>query len=141
MATLFHSIDSSFTIAEKRALKAWIAFACNHFEKKPGDINIILCSDDYLLKMNREHLNHDYYTDIITFEYSSNPVSGDLYISSDRVSENAQNQCVSIENEMHRVIIHGVLHILGFKDKSSKDADKMRSMEDYFLSKITNFIK
>jgi rRNA maturation RNase YbeY len=139
MAILFHSIDSDFIIRNKRLLKAWIAATCHHFDRKPGDINIILCSDDHLLEMNRQHLAHDYYTDIITFDYTSEAISGDLYISIDRVIENAINMNFSIENELHRVFIHGVLHLLGYKDKSAKDAQKMREMEDYFLSKLHTF--
>lgn len=141
MATLFHSIDSDFKVSNKRLLKAWIASVCKHFGKSAGEINIIVCSDEHLLEMNRTHLNHDYYTDIITFEYSTEPVSGDLYISIDRVKENAIKYAVSADYEFYRIVVHGVLHILGLKDKSAKDAEKMRENEEYFLQKLVSLLK
>jgi probable rRNA maturation factor len=140
MATLFHSIDSDFKVNNKRLLKAWIASVCQHFGKSVGEINIIVCSDEHLLGMNRSHLNHDYYTDIITFEYSTEPVSGDLYISTDRVKENASKYAVPIDYEFYRIVVHGVLHILGLKDKSAKDAEKMRENEDYFLQNLISLL-
>ena len=103
--------------------------------KELGDVTIIFCSDDYLLEVNRQHLEHDYYTDIITFDYSDLPiVSGDLFISVDRVKENASDFNVSFEHELHRVIIHGFLHLCGYFDKTNEDQILMRSKENQALS-------
>src|ERR1044071_3674818 len=100
-----------------------------------GDVNVIFCSDDYLLEMNREHLDHDYYTDIITFDYSEEAVvSGDLFISVDRVSDNASGLSVSFLDELNRVCVHGLLHLCGYKDKSEAEELLMRSKEDEMLA-------
>jgi rRNA maturation RNase YbeY len=101
----------------------------------PGDIAIVLCSDDYLLKVNQDFLNHDYYTDIITFDYCEGGiVNGDLLISLDRVSENSQLEKTTLKDELHRVIFHGVLHLCGYKDKTKKDIELMRFKESYYLN-------
>lgn len=99
-----------------------------------GDITVVFCSDDYLLEVNRTYLDHDYYTDIITFDYSDLGIlSGDLFISIDRVKENAQDFSDSFENELKRVVFHGVLHLCGYKDKSEEDEKTMRIKENYYL--------
>ncbi len=101
----------------------------------PGDIAIVLCSDDYLLKVNQDFLNHDYYTDIITFDYCEDGiVNGDLLISLDRVSENSQLEKTTFNDELHRVVFHGVLHLCGYKDKTKKDIELMRFKESYYLN-------
>jgi rRNA maturation RNase YbeY len=101
----------------------------------PGDIAIVLCSDDYLLKVNQDFLNHDYYTDIITFDYCEDGiVNGDLLISLDRVSENSELEKTTVKDELHRVIFHGVLHLCGYKDKTKKDIELMRFKESYYLN-------
>lgn len=100
-----------------------------------GDIAIVFCSDEYLLKVNQDFLNHDYYTDIITFDYcESGVINGDLLISLDRVLDNSSKENTSFEEELYRVIFHGVLHLCGFKDKSKKDIEMMRFKESYYLS-------
>ena len=102
-----------------------------------GEISVIFCSDPYLLKINKQHLNHDYYTDIITFSYvEDNVVSGDLFISIDRVSENAVQEGVSKSNEIARVVIHGLLHLCGYNDKEEKEIKVMRVKEHEYLSMI-----
>lgn len=102
-----------------------------------GDVVLIFCSDSYLLETNKKHLNHDYYTDIITFSYQSNLViSGDLFISIDRIKENAQKFDCSFEKELERVVYHGVLHLCGYNDKSSEELRQMRSKEDFYLNLI-----
>jgi rRNA maturation RNase YbeY len=99
-----------------------------------GDISIIFVSDSYLLEMNQKYLNHDYYTDIITFDYCEmNIVSGDLFISVDRVQENADTFNVDFLTELHRVMIHGVLHLCGYKDKSDDEERLMRELENKYL--------
>lgn len=102
-----------------------------------GTITIVLCSDDQLLEVNRQFLQHDYYTDIITFQYADNQqVSGDLMISLDRVIENAKTFKVSTEKELHRVMIHGVLHLCGYKDKRKTDKELMTKKENTYLRKL-----
>ena len=119
-------------------LTNWISKVCIDENYNLGDISLIFCSDEYLLDMNRTHLDHDYYTDIITFDYTDNQiVSGDLFISIDRVRDNASDFNVSFEHELHRVIIHGVLHLCGYKDKSDDEEKLMRTKENNALSLIS----
>jgi rRNA maturation RNase YbeY len=119
-------------------LTNWISKVCINENYNLGDISLIFCSDEYLLDMNRTHLDHDYYTDIITFDYTDNQiVSGDLFISIDRVRDNASDFNVSFEHELHRVIIHGVLHLCGYKDKSDDEEKLMRTKENNALSLIS----
>ena len=116
----FNSFISSILISEK---------------KTEGDIVLIFCSDDYLLEINKKHLNHDYYTDIITFDYcAENIVSGDLYISVDRIKENAKTFEDTFINELTRVVIHGVLHLCGHNDKTEADQKNMRNLENKYLA-------
>lgn len=115
----------------------WFTKITEQEGKVLDEIALIFCSDDYLLEINQQHLNHDYYTDIVTFDYCwENHVSGDLFISLDRVRENAATFNKTFENELNRVIIHGVLHLCGYKDKSDEDEIMMRSKEDAALSMI-----
>ena len=119
-------------------LTNWISKVCITENYNLGDISLIFCSDEYLLDMNRTHLDHDYYTDIITFDYTDNQiVSGDLFISIDRVRDNASDFNVSFDHELHRVIIHGVLHLCGYKDKSDDEEKLMRTKENNALSLIS----
>ncbi len=119
-------------------LTNWISKVCITENYNLGDISLIFCSDEYLLDINRTHLDHDYYTDIITFDYTDNQiVSGDLFISIDRVRDNATDFNVSFEHELYRVIIHGVLHLCGYKDKSDDEEKLMRTKENNALSLIS----
>lgn len=105
--------------------------------QETGNISVIFCSDEYLLEMNKTHLNHDYYTDIITFNYvDGNLISGDLFISVDRVKENAVKFDVSFNEELYRVILHGVLHLVGYNDKTDEEKKVMRKKENYYLNNI-----
>jgi rRNA maturation RNase YbeY len=141
MAILFHTLDADPQLKQKNALKRWISDSISLENKKPGDINVIFCSDEHLLGMNRTHLNHDYYTDIITFDFGEgDTVSGDLYISFDRVKDNANQNGTSLQNETYRVIIHGVMHLCGYKDKQKKDIAVMRQQEEKCLSEIQKYI-
>ena len=102
-----------------------------------GDITLIFCTDEELLAINKEHLAHDYYTDIITFNYNTDSLlSGDLFISVDRVRDNAMQLGVSLEEELHRVCFHGVLHLLGYNDKTPNEIDAMRQKENFYLNKL-----
>lgn len=104
-----------------------------------GPISLVFCSDDYLLEMNKLYLEHDYYTDIITFDYSEDDeVSGDLFISIDRVMDNANSLGVEVKCELKRVCVHGVLHLCGYKDKSPEQILEMREKEDYYLNKYVS---
>jgi rRNA maturation RNase YbeY len=108
-------------------------------DKECGPINLIFCDDEKILEVNKEYLAHDYYTDIITFDYSLNQIiSGDLFISIDRVKENADMFSKSFENELMRVVFHGVLHLCGYNDKSEEDILVMRSKEDYYLTQLVS---
>jgi probable rRNA maturation factor len=121
----------------KKLLIKHIDFLLKNEQKVRGDISIIICSDSYLLNMNREYLQHDYYTDIITFDYSEGSVvSGDLFISTDRVKENAAEFGVSFYLELYRVIFHGLLHLVGYKDKTKEERQLMRDKESYYVKGI-----
>jgi len=116
--------------------KDWLSVVCAEEQKELNEVNLIFCSDDYLLNMNIEFLQHDYYTDIISFDYCEGKlIAGDLFISIDRVTENAVSNKVGFLIELNRVVVHGVLHLCGYKDKSEVEAQVMRGKEDYYLSK------
>ena len=124
---------------QKRKMNSWIKETIIYEGKTLGDISFIFCSDDYLLEVNKQYLNHDYFTDIITFDYVENKViSGDIFISCDRVKENALEFKTGFENELSRIIIHGVLHLLGYKDKAKKDKLLMTQKEDFYLKNLSN---
>ena len=128
----FEETDS-FLIEDKTEL--WIENTIRSENKKAGDISFIFCSDDYLLEVNKEYLNHDYYTDVITFDYvEENIISGDIFISIDRIKENADEFKVSFSDELNRIMIHGVLHLLGYKDKTADEKQLMTTKEDKYLS-------
>lgn len=104
-----------------------------------GDLTVVFVTDEYLLEMNKTHLDHDYYTDIITFDYTeSNFISGDLFVSYDRVLDNSKEFNVSSHNELCRVVFHGVLHLCGYKDKTSEDEKLMRAKESFYLEKYVS---
>jgi rRNA maturation RNase YbeY len=131
-----HAEDVSFSPKGKLSLRKWISDAISNEGKIVGDINYIYCSDEYLLELNRSSLNHDYYTDIITFDYVEEEViSGDLFISIDRVKENANENNVTFEIELSRVMIHGVMHLCGYGDKTEKEEKTMRCKEDFYLQR------
>ena len=120
-------------------LTSWLSDTCVDELKVLEEVNLIFCSDEYLLKMNIEYLQHDYYTDIISFDYcEDDKILGDLFISKDRVLENSIDNNVSVVFELQRVIVHGVLHLCGYKDKTDEEAALMRSKEDFYLSKIVS---
>ena len=105
--------------------------------KMIGEVSVILCSDDYLLQINKQYLDHDYYTDIVTFDYvKDNIISGDLYISTDRIKENAGKYDVDFSEELYRVVFHGILHLSGYDDKTDEEKDLIRSKENYYIEKL-----
>ena len=133
----FNNIDVSYKIKNILLTKKWIQEAIKEEEKIFDYIFINLCSDQYLLDMNIKSLNHDYYTDIITFQLNdfADPIEGDIYISIDRIKENAKLLGLNIDAELKRVLIHGVLHLCGYKDKDKKDKLLMTKKENYYLNK------
>ncbi|NIK74416.1 rRNA maturation RNase YbeY [Thermonema lapsum] len=130
----FEDIERPLYLSDES--KQWLVQIAQHFEAKIIELNYIFCSDNYLLEINRQYLNHDYYTDIITFGYSDSIlfIEADAFISIERTEENAQSIGITAEEELHRVMAHGLLHLLGFKDKTEAEAAEMRKMEDWALS-------
>ncbi len=133
MISFYDAIDWDNTL-DYQILRTQICSILNDFNKDLDAINFIFCSDDYLLDINQKFLNHDYYTDVITFDYDKEVVLSDVYISINRVQENAKNLGCKFENELYRVIFHAILHLCGLGDKTKVDADRMRLKEDYYLS-------
>ena len=128
---------TSFSDYDLNTFQATISTLIEDQNKEEGELNLVFCSDEYLLEINKKHLNHDYYTDIITFDYSEeNKISGDLLISIDRVKENAKTFSVSFIHELNRVVIHGVLHLCGYKDKTEEEKKQMRNLENKYLKTI-----
>jgi probable rRNA maturation factor len=136
MAIQFFFISNNITVANRTGLKLFVQHIFKMEKRKLANLNYIFCTDEYLLNINKTHLNHNYYTDIITFDLSETPnaITGEIYISTDRVRDNAATLGVSIKEELHRVIFHGALHLCGYKDKLANDIKKMRSAEEKYLS-------
>ena len=135
MISFNYEID--FILENTEEFSEWISKTILEENCREGEINYIFCSDDYLLKLNEEFLDHDTLTDIISFDYTvGKELHGDIYISVERVRENASDFEVSFNEEMSRVIIHGVLHYCGYKDKCEDDIKEMRAKEDYYLTKL-----
>ena len=108
--------------------------------KKPGEINYIFCDDDYLLKVNQDYLAHDYYTDIITFDYvKGKTISGDIFVSLPRILDNASTLSQDFESEFRRVLTHGLLHLCGYKDKTEEEESTMRQKENFYINRYSNF--
>lgn len=140
MNLCFHSEDCKFTVEDAKQYKRWIEATIKEENSIAGAISIIFCSDNYILKINNEYLQHDYFTDIITFDYCENEegrkqISGDLFISVDTVHSNADIYGVRFREELDRVIIHGILHLIGYNDKSVEEQKMIRGKEDFYLEK------
>jgi len=134
----FFFLQPVSVLKQRLALKSFLQKTAQKEGRSIASLNIIFCSDDYLLNINKQYLNHDYYTDIITFDLSESkkgPVTAELYISYDRIKDNARLLKTTTSKELHRVIFHGLLHLFGYKDKSTKDQMLMRKMEDKLLAK------
>jgi len=124
-----------FSLEDEAKITNWVTFVLDQEEKELGEINYIFCDDDYLHEINIKVLKHNTLTDIISFDYTiGDVVSGDIYISYERVKENAEKLELDFREELHRVMIHGILHYCGYQDKEDKDKLTMRSKEDYYLS-------
>jgi probable rRNA maturation factor len=133
----FHFAETSSSLSNRRVLKEFIKTLFIEEKKELGELNYIFCSDNYLLDLNLRFLTHNFLTDILSFNLSKlkAPIQGEIYISMERVHENATRFSVSFRQELHRVIFHGALHLCGYKDKSSKDSIIMRRKEDYYLKR------
>lgn len=127
--------DIKFEFKNKQLNNRWLKMVAGSEVKKLGDVSIIFCSDNYILDVNMRYLQHDYFTDIITFDYcEGNTLSGDLFISIDTVRENAVEYGVEFEDELHRVIVHGLLHLIGYDDQTPEEQKVIHAKEDYYLS-------
>src|SRR5690606_38785544 len=127
--------ETNFKLKQPRIWKNWIKASIEIEGYKVGQINYIFCDDEYLLKVNREYLEHDYYTDVIGFQYSEGKtLTGDIYISIDRIKDNAKENQIEFKNELARVMIHGVLHFMNYGDKTDLETRKMRDLESLYIS-------
>jgi rRNA maturation RNase YbeY len=134
MAIFYNTVDVRLPKIKRRDTSRWIKNVVSQYQKRVGAVAYIFCSDAEILRINKQYLNHDYYTDIITFDYSENDViSGDLFISLDTVKSNSEQFGTDYWEELHRVLIHGILHLCGFKDKSPEDEKVMREKENEAL--------
>ena len=137
MSVFFHKENVSFFINEELVVK-WLDESVRHLGFAIGELSFIFCSDEYLKKINIKYLNHDFFKDVITFDYSKDKLLfGDVYVSTDRVKENAETYNSSFNKELFRVMIHGVLHLCGFNDKTKKEKTLIRSKENEALSTIS----
>jgi len=134
----FHSEGISFALPAPDQTKQWIGETIQAEQQELEQLSFIFCSDEYLHKINVEYLQHDTYTDVITFPYAEEWVEGDIFISVERIRENAQQYNVAPDHELHRVIIHGVLHLLGYGDKTPEEKEVMTTKEDFYLKKLQN---
>jgi probable rRNA maturation factor len=133
---LFRNADKTFLFPDKKGLKQFIELLFKKEKKGLYELTYVFCSDEYLLGINRDFLQHDYYTDIITFDLSENPkqIIGEIYVSIDRIKDNAKTLNTSLKEETLRVLFHGALHLCGYKDKTKTDIIKMRKKEEQYLS-------
>lgn len=139
MGINFFSEQIEFTLNNPIEIRNWIFNVVKDRNLTPGTINYIFCDDAYLLNLNQQYLDHDTLTDIITFDYAKdNVISGDIFISIERVTENAESLNITFNDELKRVIIHGILHLCGFHDKTEKEMSQMRKMEDHYLSRLNS---
>lgn len=137
----FFTENVDYKLPQKLAVKKWLTAQAKTEGYEMGDLNYIFASDDYVLQVNRDYLQHDYYTDIITFdnrEFADDPIEGDIYVSIDRVADNATQLNVPAGQEMRRVLAHGLLHLCGYGDKSEEDEKRMRAKEDEWLGAFPN---
>ena len=124
-----------FTLSKPDEVREWLCTVIANENAKSGEINYIFCNDEYLHKINLQYLQHDTYTDIITFDNSDEPnlIEGDIFVSTERVTENAEKYAIAFERELKRVMVHGILHLSGYKDKTTAQQKQMRAKEDFYL--------
>lgn len=139
MAITYDSENINFPNLKRRETSAWIKKIASSYNKKVGDIAYLFCNDEKILEINRQYLNHDFYTDIITFDYSEGDIiSGDIFISLDTVLSNSQMYKTDYKEELYRVIIHGILHLCGLEDKQEEDSKNMRDAENSAIRQINH---
>ena len=132
---LYYYEDIDFVFRNKTLNNRWLKLVAESEIRRIGDISIIFCSDNYILDVNQKYLQHDYFTDIITFDYcEGDRLSGDLFISIDSVRENALEYRTDFSDELNRVMVHGILHLIGYDDHTEEDIAMMRKKENYYLS-------
>lgn len=130
-----YNYQKEFKFINQSKISNWLSETISAEQHKEDTINYVFCNDDYLLELNLKHLNHNTLTDIITFNYNlGRSISADIFISIDRILENAEKFNVSFQDELHRVMIHGILHLCGYNDKTKEEKSLMRKKEDYYLS-------
>ena len=135
----FTSVEINYNLKNKLKVRSWVRSIIESERKRPGDITYVFCNDEYLVGMNEKYLKHHTLTDIITFDYSEEGIlSGDIFISVERVKENAVSFNTTFNQEIGRVMAHGVLHLSGYKDRSTEDKKVMRGKEDLYLSTFPN---
>lgn len=141
MPIVFSTADVKFTLRQKRPLKLFVTKQAARLGIKDINLSYVFCTDEYLLDINRRFLNHDYYTDIITFPLTEEKgkIEAEIYISIDRVKDNAQKLSTAFEEELHRVMFHGVLHLLGHRDKTKAQQLEMRNKEDEWIKAYKKF--
>jgi rRNA maturation RNase YbeY len=140
LPVFFHNADISFLLKRKTQYKKWICSEISRYSFIPGNLNVVFCSDAYLLGINQQYLRHNYYTDIVTFNYNTDKViSGDLYISLDRVRDNAISLKSDFLLELNRVVIHGILHLIGFDDCTAQLKEEIHKKEDEALLRFFDF--
>lgn len=135
----FFTEDTTYQLRQRTEIRSWLKSIAQKEKYSILELNYIFCSDEYLLQINKDFLDHDYYTDIITFDNSEvrGKIEGDIFVSIDRVRDNAQQQKTSLKDELHRVLAHGLLHLTGYKDKTSEENKMMRKKEDIALASRT----
>lgn len=135
----FFTEDTTYQLRQRIEIRSWLKSIAKKEKYSILELNYIFCSDEYLLQINKDFLDHDYYTDIITFDNSEvkGKIEGDIFVSIDRVRDNAQQQKTSLKDELHRVLAHGLLHLTGYKDKTSEENKMMRKKEDTALASRT----
>ncbi|MDX9694695.1 MAG: rRNA maturation RNase YbeY [Bacteroidales bacterium] len=139
MAILFFNEDIKFNLTQKKLLKSWIKQVIANENKICDSINFIFTSDKYLLEINKKFLSHNYFTDIVTFNYcADNLIIGDIYISIETVKNNSIRFNVSMIEELYRVMVHGVLHLIGYDDSNELEKSRMREKEDFYLDRLKN---
>jgi metalloprotein, YbeY/UPF0054 family len=142
MAITFESEKVDFPKIKKRKTANWIKTVIKKYDKQVGEISYLFCNDEKILEINRHYLQHDYYTDIITFDYSEgDKISGDIFVSLDTVRSNSQKYQTDFQEELYRVIIHGVLHLCGINDTSEGERKEMREAEDKALNTLKNALE
>ena len=131
--------ENNFELSDKDKVQTWLERVIEREDKKTGELTYVFCNDEQLLKLNKDFLNHDTLTDIITFDYTlGNEIHGEIYISTDRVEENAEEFEVSFMNELSRVMVHGILHLCGYKDKSEEEKNQMRNKENHYMAEAAH---